>query len=183
MKAEYSIRTDDQSCNYHKTYESFYKAYYGIVLGYLRKKINSVADAEDVAGKVFLYCFEKWETYDPTKASQATWLFMICRSRWTDFLRTNRSFVDIDELDEVLTNGEDQMENAIRLESIRKEMVTSLEKLPENQRKAIVMRYFGEYTDEEIANHLNTTAGNVRVIIHRGINKLKSEVSLRDLYQ
>lgn len=166
---------------FYETYESFYKAYYRIVLGYLRKKTNSLADAEDIAGKVFLYCFEKWETYDPAKASQATWLFMIVRSRWTDFLRTSRSFIDIDELDEMLTNGEDQIDNSVRLEAIRNELAASLEKLPENQRKAIIMRYFGEYSDEEIAHHLNTTAGNVRVIIHRGLSKLKTEASFGDL--
>lgn len=163
------------------TYESFYKSYYRMVLGYLRKKTNSLADAEDITGKVFLYCFEKWETYDPAKASQATWLFMIVRSRWTDFLRTNRGYIDIDELDGFLTNDEDQIENAVRLESIRNELAVSLEKLPENQKKAIIMRYFGEYSDEEIAGHLNTTAGNVRVIIHRGLSKLKCETSFGDL--
>ena len=166
---------------FYDTYESFYKAYYRMVLGYLRKKTKSLADAEDIAGKVFLYCFEKWETYDPSKASQATWLFMIVRSRWTDFLRTNRVFVDIDELDEILTNGEDQFDNAVRVESIRQELAVSLEGLPENQRKAIIMRYFGEYSDEEIASHLDTTAGNVRVIIHRGLSKLKAGVSFREL--
>lgn len=80
-----------------------------------------MADAEDIAGKVFLYCYEKWETYDPVKASQSTWLFKIVWSRWTDFLRVNRAFEDIDETDGILKNGEDQIESAVRLESIRHE--------------------------------------------------------------
>ena len=181
MDMENVVQFERNPHAFYEKYESFYEAYYRIVLGYLRKKVNSLADAEDIAGKVFLYCFEKWETYDPSKASHATWLFMIVRSRWTNFLRTNRSFVDIDELDEMLTNDEDQIENAVRLESIRQELAVSLEGLPENQRKAIIMRYFGDYSDDDIANHLNTTAGNVRVIIHRGLSKLKSEVSFRDL--
>lgn len=181
METKKVIRIERDSHVSYEKYEAFYEAYYNIVLGYLRKKVNSLADAEDIAGKVFLYCYEKWETYDSSKASQATWLFMIVRSRWTDFLRVNRAFVDIDELDEVLTSGEDQIDNAVRLESIRQELATSLECLPEKQRKAIIMRYFGDYSDEEIANHLNTTTGNVRVIIHRGLNKLKSEASFKEL--
>ncbi len=181
MPVENNSRANNVSRAVNNEYESFYATYYKIVLGYLRKKVNTLEDAEDIAGKVFLYCFEKWETYDSSKASQATWLFMIVRSRWTDFLRTNRSFVDIDELDEILTNGEDQIENAVRLESIRQELAISLETLPENQRKAIIMRYFGEYSDEEIANHMSTTAGNVRVLIHRGLSRLKSRASFREL--
>ena len=181
MEMRNVTRIENDSHVFFEKYESFYEAYYRIVLGYLRKKVDSLADAEDIAGKVFLYCYEKWETFDPSKACQSTWLFMIVRSRWTDFLRTNRGYIDIDELDGFLTKDEDQIENAVRLESIRNELAVSLEKLPENQRKAIIMRYFGEYSDEEIAGHLNTNAGNVRVIIHRGLSKLKSDASFRDL--
>lgn len=175
------ILSKKRPCMFFENYESFYEAYYKTVLGYLVKKTNSLTDAEDIAEKVFLYCYEKWNTYDPVKASQNTWLFMIVRSRWTDYLRARRSFVDIDELDEMLTNGEDQIENAVRLESIRQELTTSLSNLPETQRKAIIMRYFGEYSDEAIAKHLCTTTGNVRVIIHRGLNKLRSESLLSEL--
>ncbi len=166
---------------YYEEFEAFYEAYYSIVLGYLRKKVNSLADAEDIAAKCFLYCYEKWETFNPSKASQVTWLFMIVRSRWTDFLRVNRVFANIDELSEVLANSEDQIENAVRLESIRQELAVSLERLPENQRTAIIMRYFGDYSDLEIAQRLNTSEGNIRVIIHRGLSKLKSEVSFKEL--
>lgn len=177
------VQFESKPSNYYKDYETFYTAYYKKVIGYLKNRVNSFADAEDIAGKVFLYCYEKWDTYDPSKASQSTWLFMIVRSRWTDFLRSNRSYVDIEKLDEVLTDGEDQIENATRLEAIRQELAVSLGKLPDNQKTAVIMRYFGEYSDDEIALHLNTTAGNVRVIIHRGLNRLRSEASFKELLQ
>lgn len=182
METREVARVDKSSHIFYEEYEAFYEAYYSIVLGYLRKKVNSLADAEDITGKVFLYCYEKWETYDPSRASQSTWLFMIVRSRWTDFLRVNKAFVDIDELDEMLTNGEDQIENAVRLESIRQELSRSLNQLQESQRKAIIMRYFGEYSDEEIAKRLNTTAGNIRVIIHRGLSRLRLEAEFNELF-
>ena len=181
MKTERIVQIGKETHAFYEQYETFYEAYYSAVLGYLRKRTKSLADAEDIAGKVFLYCYEKWNTYDPSKASQATWLFMIVRSRWTDFLRRDRSYADIDELDEMLSDGEDQIGNAVRLEAIRRELAEALEKLPENQRKAIIMRYFGDYSDDEIAAYLNTTAGNVRVIIYRGLSKLKSEVSFQEL--
>ena len=167
--------------SFYHDYESFYKAYYEIVLGYLRKRVDSFADAEDITGKVFLYCYEKWNTYDPTKASQSTWLFVIVRSRWIDFLRMKQSFADINEMDERLSAEEDQIENAIRLETIRQALAVALKSLPKKQMKAIIMRYFGNYDDDFIARQLGTTSGNIRVMIHRGLNKLKSEVTFREL--
>lgn len=166
---------------FYEDYESFYNAYYGLVLGYLKNRTSSYADAEDVAAKVFLYCYEKWESYDSCKASQQTWLFMIVRSRWIDFLRSSRSHDDIDELDEYLILGDEPLDNAIRLQAIRQELTKALKSLPENQRTAIIMRYFGDYTDSEIARRLNTSEGNIRVLIHRGINKLKLNKEIAEL--
>lgn len=165
----------------YEDYESFYRAYYGLVLGYLKNRTNSYSDAEDVTAKVFLYCYEKWDSYDPSKASQQTWLFMIVRSRWIDFLRSNKSHDNIDELDEYLVLGDDPIDNAIRLQAIRQELAKALKSLPENQRTAIIMRFFGDYSDSEIALRLNTSEGNIRVLIHRGINKLKLDKAIAEL--
>lgn len=178
---EYMTTKTAHTHPFYEDYESFYRAYYGLVLGYLKNRTNSHADAEDVTAKVFLYCYEKWESYDPSKASQQTWLFMIVRSRWIDFLRSNRSHDDIDELDEYLVMGDNPIENAIRLQAIRQELAKALKKLPENQRTAIIMRYFGDYSDSEIALRLNTSEGNIRVLIHRGINKLKRDTAIAEL--
>lgn len=166
---------------FYKDYESFYRAYYGLVLGYLKNRTNLCADAEDVTAKVFLYCYEKWESYDSRKASQQTWLFMIVRSRWIDFLRSNKSHDDIDELDEYLILDNDPLDNAIRIQAIRQELAEALKRLPENQRTAIIMRYFGDYSDGEIARRLNTSEGNIRVLIHRGISKLKLDKAIAEL--
>ena len=48
------VRVDTSSHVFYEEYEAFYAAYYNIVLGYLKKKVNSLADAEDIAGKIFL---------------------------------------------------------------------------------------------------------------------------------
>ena len=176
-----SVRIANSPRVNHDGFESFYEAYYGIVLGYLKNKLNSFADAEDITGKVFLYCYEKWDTYDPEKASQATWLFIIVRSRCTDYLRRNRSYADINKLDDILAEEEDLAEQAVRLEAIRQELAVKLKELPENQRDAIIMRFFGDCSDDEIAERLHTTTGNVRVLIHRGINALKAGESFKEL--
>ena len=172
-----------QSRPFYDNYEAFYEAYRGLVVGYLRKRMNSPDDAEDIASKVFLYCYERWETYDPQKAAQQTWLFMIVRSRLADYLRYRKTYVDIDKLDTYLTEDDDPMDSAVKLQAIRQELAEALKNLPENQRTAIVMRYFGEYSDFEIAARLNTTPGNVRVIIHRGLSRLKTDKAIAECAQ
>lgn len=174
------IQTAKRSHPLYDSFESFYRAYNSVVLGYLNKRMNSPSDAEDIASKVFLYCYEKWETYDSKKATQQTWLFMIVRSRLVDYLRLRKSNVDIDKLDEYLTTTDDPIDNAVKLTAIRQELAEALKNLPDNQRTAIIMRYFGEYSDKEIADHLKTTPGNIRVLIHRGISRLKTNKAIAE---
>lgn len=168
--------------SYQEEFESFYKQYYQIVLGYLVKKTSRSDDAEDLAGKVFLYCFENWSSYDENKASRKTWLFLIVRSRWIDYLRRRREMTNLDEIAELAGSDDSLMDRALQLETLRGELAEALEKIPESQRKAIVMRFFGQIEDREIARRLQTTENNVRVLIHRGLIRLRSVPSLQALF-
>ena len=49
-----------------------YRDYHGKVCGYIRSKINSAQDAEDLAADVFVKVFEKLDSFDESKASLPT---------------------------------------------------------------------------------------------------------------
>ena len=53
-------------------YEDFYSSNYGRVLYYVKNKINSVEDAEDLTSEVFVYCYSHYDDYDPEKSSITT---------------------------------------------------------------------------------------------------------------
>ncbi|MBI5256780.1 MAG: sigma-70 family RNA polymerase sigma factor [Burkholderiales bacterium] len=48
-----------------------------------------------------------------------------------------------------------------------------LERLPERERSVLVMSFYDDQSAEAVAGQLGLTAGNVRVIRHRGIDKLR----------
>jgi RNA polymerase sigma-70 factor, ECF subfamily len=54
-----------------------------------------------------------------------------------------------------------------------------LERLPERERSVLVMSFYDERPSEDVAASLGLSAGNVRVIRHRGITKLRSCVESR----
>lgn len=159
------------------TFEVFYQMHYDMVLNYLRSRCPSREDAEDITSQVFTYCYTHWSEYDPEKASPKTWLFMIARSRWIDFGRKRREFVDIDEMSNVLTDDADPMDRAMRLQAIRQELAAALKILPEQQQKAVVLRFFSDCDDAMIARRLGTTQGNVRVMISRALKRMQPMLS------
>lgn len=156
------------------SFEDFYHEYYSNVLFYVMKKMNSRSDAEDLTGEVFLYCYEHFSEYDPTKSSYKTWLFLIVNSRLKNYYRDRKITADWSELENVLTDGDDDMGRAVYLEQLRDQLVAAVRKLPEKQMKAVVWRYFQEKSFEYIAEQLETTPGNVRVMLSRAMDKLET---------
>lgn len=59
----------------------------------------------------------------------------------------------------------------------------AIDRLPDNYRKVIRWKYFEEMSDEEIADQLGKTPGNVRVLRHRAIKKLRQDEDLRRCFE
>lgn len=57
------------------------------------------------------------------------------------------------------------------------EMLDALAVLPYKQRAAVTLRYWADWTDEEIAGALDCAPTSVRVLLHRGIAALKKEIA------
>ncbi len=57
------------------------------------------------------------------------------------------------------------------------EMLDALAGLPYKQRAAVTLRYWGDWTDEQIADALGCAPTSVRVLLHRGIAALKQEIT------
>ena len=56
------------------------------------------------------------------------------------------------------------------------EMLDALSTLPYRQRAAVTLRYWADWTDEQIAEALDCAPATVRVLLHRGLATLKEEM-------
>ena len=57
------------------------------------------------------------------------------------------------------------------------QLEVSLESLPENQQRALRLRYLDDWTFEKIAEEIDTSPQNVRQLISRGLKKIKSSLN------
>ena len=156
------------------TYESFYSEYYPMIVRYLARKCSSTQDAEDLANECFLYCYKNWDQYKAEKSTRKTWLYLIVRSRWKNYLRDRKQIYSLDGFENVIPD-KDIIDQTVTLQAMRTELAKILEQLPENQREAVVLRFFRQWTDDEIAGWLGTSKGNVRVMIHRALQNMNKE--------
>ena len=82
-----------------QTYEEVYRVYYPKVMGYMHSKISSSYEAEDLASTVFIKIFEKFETFDQSKASISTWIYTVTRNTVIDYFRVRKVHEEIGEED------------------------------------------------------------------------------------
>ena len=140
------------------------------------KMVHDPSDAEDITIESFGKAFNKLESYD-TKYAFSTWLFKIATNNCIDFIRKKKlqtTSIDepvendkgddlyIDFKAEVL-NPEEKYIKQQRCVSVR----GMIEKLDEKYKYLIKLRYYEEYSYEEIADELNIPLGTVKAQLFR----------------
>ena len=164
-------------------FEAVYDKFYFDIFRYVNTRLNNRQDAEDLTGDIFLYCYAHYEEYDPEKSAVSTWLYLVTNSRLKNHYRDRRDWVDMEEVEAFLFAEGEELDRAVFLEQLRGELAKALALLPERQQKAVVMRFFEERDFAQIAAELDTTEGNVRVILSRALDKLEKQCAgLREFW-
>ena len=158
------------------SFEELYDRYFDAVNRYLRYRINSVWDADDLTAAVFLKALENFHKYRGD-APFAVWLFRIAHNAYVDYLRGRRERVFSDgEMALLEATPAGPEEELLREEEARRlrEMLCML--APE-QRDVISLRYAGELKFGQIALVLGKTEPAVRMIHHRALKALRAVYS------
>lgn len=174
-KAQYDYRLVLSAINgTQKAYEELFKRYKDAIFFMLLKMVNNKNDAEDLTFEAFGKAFRNIRQYSP-KYAFSTWLFKIASNNCIDFLRKKKgSTISIDGKDDA------DNERSITLESntlnpeqefIRgqkaKIMRHEVSRLKERYRRLIELRYFEEFSYDEIAKELNLPIGTVKAQLFR----------------
>ncbi|MEM1294607.1 MAG: sigma-70 family RNA polymerase sigma factor [Verrucomicrobiota bacterium] len=141
------------------------------VRAFVFASISSFADAEDVAQKVALTVARRFHEYDAERSFQA-WALWLAKSRVIDHYRVvGREKLVFSEplLDQLsyslVTRQPDQSDRAAAMEEC-------IEKLPDKSRRLLKLRYEDGASADEMATSLKSTAGSIRVLLHRVRNLL-----------
>ena len=148
------------------------------VRAFVFASISCFSDAEDVVQKVALTVARRFDEYDAER-SFAGWALWLAKSRGIDHYRVKGreklifSEPLIDQLTETLAvkQKKEQSDRSVALESC-------VEKLPDKSRHLLNLRYEEGASAEEIADSLNSSAGSVRVMLHRIRNMLADCIKL-----
>jgi len=154
--------------------DRIYTEYSGKVMGYIRARIRSSAEAEDLHSEVFEKILKKIEEFDSSKASLNTWIFTITRNTVIDhFRRTKPS----EELDENLSDNVELDEDLLNTETLS-ELAAALRKLPQQMMDIIVLRYYDGKPLTEIAEMMNLSYGAVKLRHQNAVLMLRQALTV-----
>ena len=163
-----AARTDPQA--FGELYERFYPRVYRYV--YLR--VGNIPDAEDVTGLVFIKALEALRTYQSRGNGFAPWIFRIARNAVVDHYRRQRKQTSLENID--FEGGEGDPIISVLGNDNRTELRALVETLSADQREVILLRYAAELSFCEIATILKKKEPAIRMLLHRGLRKLKAVI-------
>ena len=115
--------------------------------------------------------FEKFSSFDQTKASVSTWVYTIARNTLIDFFRTRKVYGELGDEDVV---EEDAYQEILNEETLS-ELAGALEKLPPRERDLIIMHYYNNMQLKEIAVKLHMSYSNCKLVHNKALMKLRKE--------
>jgi RNA polymerase sigma factor (sigma-70 family) len=159
-----------------KAYAELMGFYKDAIYFLLLKMTNNQDDADDLTIEAFGKAFKKLDQYTPDYAF-STWLFKIASNNCIDFIRRkkveilsiNKTVVDDEgtDMSQILpSNTPDPEEKLIERQKIMM-MREVVEKLKPNYRRLVQLRYFDEYSYEEIAQEMSIPIGTVKAQLFR----------------
>lgn len=170
MNADVTSNMSDNSKNtISNTISKFGKG----LTSFIRGKVSSSEDAEDIAQEVW-YQLSNFSNIDDIE-SISGWLYQVARNKITDLYRKKKpepledysyendegefSFKEI-----LLLDDSENPDLALFKELFWSELLKALEELPENQKQVFILNEIEDFTLQEIANQTNE---NLKTIISR----------------
>jgi RNA polymerase sigma-70 factor, ECF subfamily len=157
-------------------YDRYGRPAYGLALRVLRDE----ALAEDAVQEAFLAIWRGAEKYLPERAKASTWIMTLVHRRAVDLVRREerRRAEPLPEV-EPDAGGPSAADTAwLRLE--RERLRAALNQLPDQQREAIELAYYGGFTQSELAERLGEPLGTIKSRMFAGLARLRELLAAVD---
>jgi len=157
-----------------KAFSGLLNRYRDTIYFMLLKMVNNTSDAEDLTIEAFGKAFRNLDSFTPEFAF-STWLFKIATNNCIDFIRKkqisptslNHLQDDIESLTVNIQSDLPDPEEALINDQKIAVLRDIVKQLKPRYRNLIELRYFKEYSYEEIASELNLPIGTVKAQLFR----------------
>jgi len=161
-----------------RAFEALYRDHLRDVYSYCYYRIGNHHDAEDLTEQTFLQAYRHFERARRESDGRPLrpWLIRIAHNLAANYHRdrSRRPTAALDNVEPV--EHPHGTERVVEGRERMREVISGLDRLPEDRREALIMRFSLGMSNREIARALGRTDGATKVLIHRAIKQLEEEL-------
>ena len=151
-------------------YDRVSRIAYGLALRVLRDERH----AEDAVQEAFLQVWRSAATFRAERAKASTWILTLVHRRAVDLVRREeRRQADPLTDDSALGAAPEDTEEAAWLRFERERVQVALKQLPDVQREALELAYYGGFSQSELADRLGVPLGTIKSRMFAGLARLR----------
>lgn len=151
---------------------SLLKRYEKPIYNYGIRMTGKREDALDLMQEVFISVYRNLASYR-NEGSFKSWLFRIAHYRCIEFYRRKRPMDGLDDIPEI--ESEDVgVDKQLVSASDNKQLVNAMQQLPLAQKSVIELKFFGQFTFEEIAELTGMSVNTAKSRMYGALEKLKT---------
>ncbi|WP_295821884.1 ECF RNA polymerase sigma factor SigK [uncultured Microbacterium sp.] len=169
------VATGDRNA-FAELYDSLSARAFGLIVRVLVDRSQS----EEVLQEVFLEIWQSAGRFTPNRGQGRSWVLTIAHRRAVDRVRSSQSSVDRDvragfrDMDVAY----DAVSEKVELKMEGRRVVDALAALPDAQKEALTLAYFGGYSQSEIATLVGAPLGTVKTRMRDGLSRLRMEMGV-----
>jgi RNA polymerase sigma factor (sigma-70 family) len=149
-------------------YDRFGRVAYGLA----RRILRDDALAEDAVQEAFLAVWRSAPRFVPERAKASTWLLTLVHRRAVDLVR-REDRRRAEPIDEAAEPAGAEVDESVWLRLERERVQAALRRLPDQQREAIELAYYGGFTQSELAECLGQPLGTIKSRMFTGLGRLR----------
>jgi RNA polymerase sigma-70 factor (ECF subfamily) len=161
-----AARSDDVA--FAELYDRYGRVAFGLALRILRDETL----AEDAVQEAFLAIWRGAARFIPERGKASTWILTLVHRRAVDLVRreNRRRAEPLEDREPAAPQSSAEDVAWLRLE--RERVQAALRKLPDVQREALELAYYGGYTQSELAERLGQPLGTIKSRMFAGLTRL-----------
>jgi RNA polymerase sigma factor (sigma-70 family) len=149
-------------------YDRFGHVAYGLAL----RIVRDPALAEDAVQEAFLAVWRSAARFVPERAKASTWILTLVHRRAVDIVRREEPR-RTEPLEAAPQPSANLTEDEAWLRLRRTRVQEALRRLPDQQREALELAYFGGFTQSELADRLGEPLGTIKSRMFTGLARLR----------
>jgi RNA polymerase sigma factor (sigma-70 family) len=150
-------------------YDRFGRVAYGVALRILRDEKL----AEDAVQEGFLAAWRNADRFMPERAKASTWLLTLVHRRAVDLVRRENRRRAEPLVEGVEPAPTESAEEDAWLRFERERVQAALKRLPDQQREALELAYYGGFSQSELAERLGQPVGTIKSRMFTGLARLR----------